>query len=284
MRQSDFANVAKGPSGAYWIFPSPVADAATSTGSVVGDARAGWRYIRDRRGLFGLLWMYASVNFTLSFGNVLYIPLVISFASEAAAGGVMSAAGFGAIAGSVAVSIWGGPKRLVLGTIVAISAAGLGIMSAGLRPSLALIAVSAFCLMAAVPVANTASQVLWQTKVPPAVQGRVFAIRRMISQAISPIAILLAGPLADRVFEPAMTEGGRLAGSIGSVLGTGPGRGVGLMYVIGGLATVAIALIGYSLPRIRHLETELPDHAPEIDPGLDPVRREGAIADQPATA
>lgn len=265
-------------------FPSPVADAATSTGSVVGDARAGWRYIRDRRGLFGLLWMYASVNFTLSFGNVLYIPLVISFASEAAAGGVMSAAGFGAIAGSVAVSIWGGPKRLVRGTIVAISAAGLGIMSAGLRPSLALIAVSAFCLMAAVPVANTASQVLWQTKVPPAVQGRVFAIRRMISQAISPIAILLAGPLADRVFEPAMTEGGRLAGSIGSVLGTGPGRGVGLMYVIGGLATVAIALIGYSLPRIRHLETELPDHAPEIDPGLDPVRREGAIADQPATA
>ena len=241
-------------------FPRPERDPDTEAGSVLADAIAGWRYIRERGGLFGLLWVYASVNFSLSFGNVLFIPLVVAFASEAAAGGVLSAAGFGAIAGSIAVSIWGGPKRKVLGTMAAISVAGLGIAVAGLRASLTVVAVAAFVLMAMVPVANTASQVLWQTKVPPAVQGRVFAIRRMISQAISPIAILLAGPLADGVFEPLLAEDGALAGSVGAVIGTGTGRGVAFMFIVTGLMTALIGVIGYLMPRIRNLETELPDH------------------------
>jgi len=122
-----------------------------------------------------------------------------------------------------------------------------------------LIAVAAFLLMAVVPVANTASQVLWQLKVPAGVQGRVFAIRRMISQAIAPIAMLAAGPLADRVFEPLLAEGGALASSVGSVIGTGPGRGIGFMFVVSGALTGVVALVGYSLPRVRNIETELPD-------------------------
>ncbi len=241
-------------------FPRPKQHAESNTGSVLGDAIAGWRYIRQRGGLFGLLWIYAGVNFSLSFGNVLFIPLVVSFASEGAAGGVLSAAGFGAVAGSIAVSAWGGPKKRVRGTMIAISIAGIGVAFAGVRPSVLVVGISAFSLMALVPVANTASQVLWQLKVPPAVQGRVFAIRRMISQAISPIAILLAGPLADNVFEPLLAEGGRLAGSVGSLIGTGPGRGIGFMYIITGLLTALLGIVGYVLPRVRHLEDDLPDY------------------------
>jgi len=241
-------------------FPRPEGHAATSTGSMLGDAAAGWRYVRERGGLFGLLWVYAGVNFSLSFGNVLFIPLVVAFASESAAGGVRSAAGFGAVAGSVAVSAWGGPKKRVRGTMIAIVGAGLGVALAGVRPSLVLVAASAFALMAMVPVANTSSQVLWQLKVPPAMQGRVFAIRRMISQAISPIAILASGPLADRVFEPLMAEGGALAGSVGSVIGVGPGRGVGLMFIVTGLLTALLGVVGYLAPRVRNIETELPDY------------------------
>lgn len=241
-------------------FPRPEGSVAPSTGSLFGDARQGWRFVRERGGLFGLLWIYGGVNFALSFGNVLFIPLVVAFASESAAGGVLSAAGFGAIAGSVAVSAWGGPKKRVRGTMLAIVFAGLGVALSGVRPSLVLVSISAFALMAMVPVANTSSQVLWQLKVPPAMQGRVFAIRRMISQGISPIAILLAGPLADNVFEPMMAEGGALAGNIGSVIGVGPGRGVGLMYIVTGLLTALLGVIGYLAPRVRNIETELPDY------------------------
>jgi len=241
-------------------FPRPPPDPETEVGTVFVEARAGWRFIRQRPGLFGLLWIYAGVNFSLTFANVLFIPLVVSFASEGAAGGVLSAAGFGAIAGSLAVSAWGGPQRRVRGTMVAIALGGLGVAIAGTRPSLLLVTAASFSLMAVVPVANAASQVLWQTKVPPAVQGRVFAIRRMIAQAISPFAILLTGPLADRFFEPWLTEGGALAGTVGAVIGTGPGRGVGFMYVVAGTLTVLLGIVGYLMPRVRHLETELPDH------------------------
>ncbi|GIU92733.1 MAG: hypothetical protein KatS3mg011_1639 [Acidimicrobiia bacterium] len=122
------------------------------------------------------------------------------------------------------------------------------------------IAVPVALVMTIVPIANTCSQVLWQTKVPPALQGRVFAIRRAIANAISPVAILVAGPLADGLFEPLLAPGGALASSVGSVIGTGPGRGIGPMYVIAGIIMAVIGVAGYTSPTIRNLETELPDY------------------------
>jgi MFS family permease len=241
-------------------FPRPEGHEAASTGSLRKDAAVGWHFVKERPGLFGLLWIYAGVNFSLAFANVLLIPLVVAFSSEGAAGGVLSAAGIGLVAGSVAVSAWGGPKRRVRGTMIAIAIAGTGVALAGVRPSLLLVGACSVVLMGVVPIANTSSQVLWQVKVPPAMQGRVFAIRRMIAQGISPIAILLSGPLADRVFEPLLAEDGALAGSVGSVIGVGPGRGVGLMFIVTGLLTVLLAVVGYLTRRIRNLETELPDY------------------------
>ena len=90
-------------------------------------------------------------------------------------------------------------------------------------------------------------------------QGRVFALRRMLAQASLPAAYLAAGPLADRVFEPLMSEGGALAASAGRWIGVGPGRGIGLMFVVAGVAGCLLATAGYLYPRIRHLEEELPD-------------------------
>jgi MFS transporter, DHA3 family, macrolide efflux protein len=243
-------------------FPKPEAEPDTQPGTVIKDAIAGWRYIADRGGLLGMLWIFAAVNFALAFGNVLVVPLVLTFASPAAAGSVLSMAGVGLIVGSVLVSAWGGPKRRVRGLMASIGVAGLGVAAVGLRPSLFLVGASFVLVMAVVPIANTSSQVIWQMKVPPAVQGRVFAIRRMISGAISPIAILLAGPLADGVFEPAMAEGGSLAGAFGPIIGTGTGRGIALMFLITGLLTTAVAILGYLLPKIRNVETDLPDHLP----------------------
>jgi hypothetical protein len=241
-------------------FPRPERHPTESKPSLLGEAGLGWRFVRERPGMFGLLWIFAGVNFSLAFINVLLIPLIVAFSSEATAGGVFSASGFGLLAGSVLVSAWGGPKRRVRGLMLSIAAGGVAVVACGLRPSIPLVAMSIVTLMSLVPIANTASQVLWQLKVPPAMQGRVFSIRRMISQGISPIAILASGPLADRVFEPLLAEDGAFAGSIGRIIGVGAGRGVGLMFVITGVMTLILGLIGYALPRIRNLESELPDY------------------------
>ncbi len=241
-------------------FPRPERSSDMSGASIWDDVRLGWRYLRARVGLVWLLGLYAGVNFVLAFTNVLVIPLIVSFSSESVAGGVLSAAGFGMLVGSLAVSAWGGPKRRIPGILGGIALGGICVVATGLRPSVLLIGAGMLLLMAIVPIVNTASQVIWQVKVDPAVHGRVFALRRMISQAISPIAILTAGPLADRVFEPLLADDGALAGTVGAVIGTGPGRGIALMVILSGIGVITMAIAGWVHPRVRNLESELPDH------------------------
>jgi len=88
----------------------------------------------------------------------------------------------------------------------------------------------------------------------------VFSVRRLIAQITSPLAMLMAGPLADQVFEPAMAPGGGLASVFGGLVGVGPGAGMGLMLAIAGLLCAVVGLAGYAFPVIRNAESLLPDH------------------------
>jgi hypothetical protein len=70
---------------------------------------------------------------------------------------------------------------------------------------------------------------------------------------------VVAGPLADRVFEPMMAIHGPLAGSLGQILGMGPGRGIGLLFVSMGLLLVLVTAISCMSPHLRRVENDLPD-------------------------
>lgn len=85
-----------------------------------------------------------------------------------------------------------------------------------------------------------------------------------------PLAMLIAGPLSDKILEPAMQAGGSLAARFGWLVGTGPGAGMSLLFVFGGLGAACVAVGGYLVPVIRNVEKLLPDHdqmaaAPAID-------------------
>lgn len=82
----------------------------------------------------------------------------------------------------------------------------------------------------------------------------------LISTIATPIAMLLAGPLADYIFEPAMSAGGTLATIFGPILGTGLGAGMALMFIISGLSGTLTGIGGCLFPMIREVETTLPDH------------------------
>ena len=242
--------------------PSP--KRTTAVRSLRTEAGDGWRFVKERSGLLGLLLVIAALNFEFGFANILFIPLFLSFTNELVFGSVMSIAGFGMLIGTVIMGAWGGPQKRVRGLASLLSVAGLATCLVGLRPAVVPAAVGMFALMLLIPVINGTSTTLWQLKVDLDMQGRVFALRRMMAMIATPVSYLLAGPLADKVFEPLMS--GPLADTVGKVIGVGEGRGIGLLFIVMGFMLILTMVFAYAIPRIRHLEVELPDVVAEPIP------------------
>ncbi|CAG9606507.1 MFS transporter [Pseudoneobacillus rhizosphaerae] len=232
------------------------------------DALFGWRYIVDRPGLRGLLVYFAVVNLLLGYFNVLLQPLILSFTNERMLGIALSITGIGMLVGGITMSIWGGPKNRVLAVIGSGAISGLFLMVLGFKESVFLVTLSTCLMFLFLPIGNAASQVIWQSKVPLNVQGRVFALRRMIAISLSPIAYISAGPLVEKVFDPAVQNGG-FAQGLTKLIGTGDGRGIGLLFILLGAGWIVTSLVVFLNPRVRGLESEIPDAAATGSEGKD---------------
>lgn len=239
--------------------PQVTAEGKASKGSLLREAAYGLTYIRARPGLLGLLLFFATTNFGTGIVQVLFTPLVLSFTTVSVLGLLLTIGGLGFLSGSLTMSVWGGPKRRIMGILGSSVLMGSSLFLAGFQPQPWIYATAAFLYFFSLPITNGCSQAIWQTKTAPDVQGRVFAVRRMIAWITLPIAYLVAGPLADNVFEPLMIEGGKLSGSVGRLIGVGDGRGMALIYLLLGCIILLATLAAYLYPRLRKVETELPD-------------------------
>jgi DHA3 family macrolide efflux protein-like MFS transporter len=242
--------------------PAPVAVVEGVKPSFLKEVTYGFTYINQRRGLLGLLIFFLSLNFILGFINVLWTPLILTLYNPKILGQVESFIGLGALLGTIFMSVWGGPKRRILGVLGFGAIGGACTSLVGLPPSWPLYAMAGALMLFFMPVVSASSQAIWQVKVEPSVQGRVFAVRRMIAWCTTPLASLVAGPVTDRIFEPGMRAGGALTPFFG-FLGTGPGAGIRLIFVFVGIGTVAIAAAAYASPKVRNVETDLPDAVTE---------------------
>ena len=219
----------------------------------------GWAYIRARPGLFALMLFFTALNFSRGAVLVLITPLVLSFASAKVLGTVSAIAAMGMVTGGVLYSAWGGPKRQIHAIFGAVLVYSIMLLLGGLRPNATLIAVTAFLLLSTGPVINGGGQAIWHAKVPPAYQGRVESMRRLLAWSSLPLASLVAGPLTDSFFEPLLAQGGPLAGTVGRFIGVGPGRGIGFFFSLLGVGTLVMLTCAWLYPRLRRLEVELPD-------------------------
>jgi MFS transporter, DHA3 family, macrolide efflux protein len=242
-------------------FPQSVENEAQSTEkqSFRAELIFGWTYIKARPGLMGLLLFLTITTFLWSMIGTLIIPMILEFTTESILGVMISLAGFGFLAGSLVMSTWGGPKNRITGVFGFALLGGIFMALIGLRPSIILVTIGAIGAHFTLPIFNASNQVIWQNKVPAAIQGRVFAIRQSITRSAAPLAYLSAGVLADKVFGPLLVEGGSLANSAGEILGVGQGRGIGLLFIVMGTMVIITSVLGYLHPRIRLIEDELPD-------------------------
>jgi DHA3 family macrolide efflux protein-like MFS transporter len=243
--------------------PNPPRTVPEKEESFFRQSTFGFRYIWNHRPLFNLQMMFFSSNLLASLCITILPAMILARTgnNSTVLATVQSASAIGGVIGGAALTAWGGPKRKVDGVLLGMVFASLfGTVVLGLGRSLPVWAVGGFLTMVFLPMLNGSNQAIWQSKVPPSLQGRVFSTRLMIAQVTAPIAMLASGPLADRIFGPAMLTSGSLATVFGWLTGTGPGAGISLMFVLFGLAGAAAGMAGYLIPSVRNVERLIPDH------------------------
>lgn len=245
--------------------PSISKEGAKSRGNLWKESIYGFRYIFQRPSLLGLQLIFFCLNLFISFATTVFSPMILALTGNNAnvLGIIQSTLGLGGMIGSIVLSFWGGPKRKIHGVLMGMTISMLGMILFSLGRSTDIWAITAFFTMFFIPFINGSSQAIWQSKVPPDVQGRVFATRSLIAQISMPVSMLLAGPLVDHVFEPALMSEGYLAPLFGGLVGTGQGAGMSLMFVIAGVVGIIISLGGYTFQVVRNIEDILPDHESE---------------------
>jgi len=242
-------------------------------GNLWQEGMYGFRYIFERPSLLALQSIFLAGNLVGGIDLILVPAMILARTNnnEIILGSVQSALGIGGVVGGLVLSIWGGPKRRIHALLLSWVFLGMGLVVMGLGQRLTIWGMGNFGIGFVIPFVNGSNQAIWQAKVAPDVQGRVFAARRLIAQIAFPVSMLSAGPLADHFFEPALISGGLLSNTFGGLVGIGPGAGMGLMFVGSGILTVLIGLSGYAIKAVRNVEDILPDHdmvvtAPEAEP------------------
>ncbi len=241
--------------------------ATTATGrpvrQLIRDVGAGFRYLAGERSLLLLLLLFASTNFFGSAYSTLYRAMLLARTggSEAAVVTVQLLIGIGGTAGALFVSLFGCPKRRVHAILIGYAIGAFFRAMFGVNLGIPFIAAIGLITTISMAYAAGCSNALWQAKVPPAIQGRVLATRLALAGAISLITRLMAGPLADHLFEPAMAPGGSLAGTFDWLAGTGPGAGMGLYITLSCGVGTCVLLWGLLRRSIREIDVLVPDHA-----------------------
>ena len=243
--------------------PEKTVEGQNNKGSIWKEAAYGFTYIFKRRSLLGLQMIFFFGNLFSSIGFTVFAPMILLRTGNNSVifGAVNSAEAIGGVAGGLIMSVWGGFKKRTHGVLAGWIATGIFVTIFGFGTGLAfwIPFIAAQALVG--PLIDTSNQSIWQSKVAPDIQGRVFSARRLIAWSTRPIAPIIAGVMADKWLEPSMTSGTtRLAATFNNWVGNGPGSGMALLLIFCGLGSALVGLSGYFVPFIRNAESTLPDH------------------------
>ncbi len=230
-------------------------------GSLFKEAMSGWTFIKERPGLRYLLWYFAATNLVTSLCGIAIVPMVMRFTdnSQTSAGTLWSMVGIGTLLGGMYMTATGGPKKKINGVLGMGLFYGFFIVLAAVTTNLWVVAIAILLWHTAIPITNACSTAIWQAKTPADMQGRVFSMRRLLAQFTVPIGDFSAGPLSDYIFEPAMADGGSLAGTFGPLIGSGPGRGIALMMITFALLPLVTSLVAFGNKHVMNIEDDVDD-------------------------
>jgi len=135
-----------------------------------------------------------------------------------------------------------------------------------IQASFWLLAAGCFVWMLLGPYAEAAEHTTLQKVVPLERQGRVFGFAQSVEQSASPLTAFVIGPLTQFVVIPFMTDGAG-AQTIGSWFGTGPARGIALVFTIAGFVGLLITILAFNSRYYRELSAAYANNKDDDDGG-----------------
>ncbi|HOJ01132.1 MAG TPA: MFS transporter [Anaerolineaceae bacterium] len=223
---------------AFVNIPQPskkTSEKITSVSDLWSDVKFGYRYLWNWKGMFLLTLTATLLNFLINPGFTL-TPLLVT---QHFSGGaiqlslVESIFGIGVIAGGLLLSTWGGFTKKILTSLSGIIGMGTGMLLIAIAPSdqFKLALAGMFITGFMNPIANGSLIAIMQANVKAEMQGRVFTTLNSTASAMTPIAMLIAAPVANTV-------------------------GIQGWFYIGGLGCVIMGLLGISNPSMMKIEEE----------------------------
>lgn len=242
--------------------PAPAAqsEGAGSTSASKIDLRGTLRVVAGVPGLFALILFAMFNNFLGGIFMALLDAYGLSLVSVEVWGLTFAVLSSAFILGGLAVTKFGLGKNPVRTLLLVNVVVWAGASVFTIQASFALLVSGCFLWMALGPVAEAAEQTTLQKVVPLERQGRVFGFAQSMEQAASPLTAFLIGPLTQFIVIPFMTDGAG-ARSIGGWFGTGPDRGIALVFTVAGIVGVLVSIAAlrsrsYRLLSERYLDGE----------------------------
>jgi MFS transporter, DHA3 family, multidrug efflux protein len=121
-----------------------------------------------------------------------------------------------------------------------------------IQPSIWLLAAGMMIYLTVMPFIEASEHTIIQKVVPLERQGRVFGFAQSVEQSASPFTAFLIGPIAQFIFIPFMTTGAGVA-LIGDWFGTGPDRGMALVFTLAGVIGLIVTIIAFNSKYYRML-------------------------------
>lgn len=226
-----------------WIkLPLKVADVEDAKEPLLQKVKKGVAYLFRHKQNLMLAITGMCTNFFMGFLIVLIGPMILSFSNAKMLGIGESVSAIGMVAGSVLVMTRKLPEKLYKAVFFYVFLMGAGYALVGVRENYVCIIAACIVFFYSIPYINTYTDVIYRKTIDKKMQGRVYAIQGAMAQIGYVLSYSFAGVLADYVFEPMFRMDGCLYHTIGKIIGTGQGRGIGFMFILSGIAILLIGL------------------------------------------
>lgn len=235
----------------------------SDSSSVFKNFKFSFKYIFERKGLFYLMIIFLLMNLFSAITYFGILPAMIlsrSGNNKMVLSAVQSALGIGGVVGGIMISAFGYPREKI--KTILLTGCGsflLGDIFLGAGSSVYSWCAAAFMSSIFIPFIGGGESSIWQSKVEPSIQGRIFSTKGMLQQSCMPVGYLLGGILADNVFEPLMAHNVIMQNIFVPIVGAGKGSGMAVMFLFTGTFGTISCLLGFAVKSLRNLEKDLPD-------------------------